>query len=389
MTLILIIIGAAYFILPFLSTPLLFWGIYKDRKNYMWYMSGVILNLAFIGYYYIPRPSNDLYRHFIRMDNLNGLSISEVLSFQPLIIQNLWFYFISVTENYSLLPFSAVILTFYFVLKPLFKFGKKEQISQKITLSFFIIIIVWMHLIWPISGVRNSVAMALFFYGLYQEFILKEKAPKSYIYYLLAALIHYSALILIGLRIFIALFKRINWLFVGGILLWGLFADSIINILNNSNITYLNEVSTKGEIYTGYSNFSNFGLLNLSMKFLFCVIYVLIYFTLKKKENNIFEKYKGFYNYGLVLSLFCIGAFNNLLIVDRFGFLVLSFIPILMMPLLNKGKNKLINSLYIIYYIPFVLLGLYIQYMYLRQASYEINLIEIFTKNLIRLITKT
>lgn len=392
MTLILILVGAAYFIFPFLSTPLLFLGIYKDRKNYIWYISGIVLNLALIGYYYIPRPSNDLYRHFLRMDILGSLPISDVLTSQPLIIQSLWFYLVSITGNYSLLPLSAVILTFYLVLKPVVKFGTEEKISQKLVLSFLVIIIVWMHLIWPISGVRNSVAMAFFFYGLYQEFINKEKRRKSYFYYLIAALIHYSALILIALRISIILFRRsTKWLFAGLLLLWSLFADSIIKMLNKVDLEYFSEIANKGNSYAGYgfSNFSDFGLVNVSIKVLFCVIYISMYFILKKKENKTFQKYKILYNYGLVLSLFCLGAFNNLLIVDRFGSLVLNLIPIIMMPLLNAGKNKLINSLYTVYYIPFIALGIYIQYIYLRQATYEISLIEMLTKNIIRLITKT
>lgn len=387
MTITLILITSIYLLFPFLSTPILLFGIYKDKKNYIWYMSGIILNLALIGYYYIPNISNDLYRHFIRMDMLRDMSISEVLRYQPLIIQNLWFYLISLTNNYNLLPFTAIIITFYFTLKPLLDFGKNEKLSNRKLICFVILILAWMHLIWPISGVRNSVAIALFFYGLYKEFIKNDNIKRSYIYYILSTLIHYSVFVLIILRIIIKVFKKIDSKFMGILLLWGVFTNVIIGVINKINVPYLEQVANKAIAYTGYTGFSNFGLFNIGIMLIFCMVYIYYFYKLKKTNKEVFYKYESFYKFGLVLSLFCIGAFNNLLIVNRFGYLVLSFLPFVIMPIIRK-KNIMINSLLIIYYIPFIILGLFIQLIQFRYASFETGIINILSKDILRLIMK-
>lgn len=385
MTLILFIIGIVYFNLPFLSTPLLFTGLYVDKRNYKWYIKGIVLNLALIGYNYIPSITNDLYKHFMRLDSLKDLPLSKVITLQPLIFQSLWFYAVSLTGNYSILPFSAVILTYYYIIKDAVEFGIDEKVSQKVVLSFVIILIVWWQIIWPISGVRSSVAIAFFFHALYKEYIKKEKSLKTYIFYILGALLHYSVFILVALRFVIPIVKRFATIFAFALLTWSFFADMFISILSKLNIKYVREVAEKGAIYSDFGGFSSFTIVNLGIKFILCLICIGTIFMLRNEKSITYTKYKTFYDYGLVISMFCIGSFGNLIILDRFGYLVLSIIPIVVMPLIKTKIGNLVKSLYIISYIPAVILGIFIQYVYLGRATYKVSLFEMITRNIISL----
>ena len=112
-----------YLLFPMLSTPLAIFGVCFDPKHYNYYSVAIVLNLAFIGYYFEPLISDDLYRHFLDINHLQKMHIIDVVRMyatDPLVVKNLWFFVVSRTKISGLLPFSAVFITYYILVRDIF-----------------------------------------------------------------------------------------------------------------------------------------------------------------------------------------------------------------------------------------------------------------------------
>lgn len=383
--------GIIFVLFPILSTPIGFLGLLIDKKHYKFYIIGIVFNLAIIGYYFVPPEIFDLYRHFQRMNFLEMLSIKEVFnmySTDPLILKNIWFYIVSLTNNYSLLPFSAILISYYIVLRDINKFGIKEKIPSGVIVSCILLVIVWWQLIWIMSGIRFPAAIALFFHGLFREYIEEKKNLKTYIFYIIPLFLHYSVFILVAFRIGIYFFKKFKKISILMLLLWSFFSSIVLNLLTLINIPYISGVAEKSKVYLLWSDATNFIIVNNFFKLFLCIIFVLAYIYLKRAYYNFFSKYQDFYYFGLLISLFCIGGTSISIILDRFGYFVLFMLTFLMMPIVNKKTNKLLVQLICLMYIVLLTIGLIFQYTTLKGTFYEITLLEFLSKNVIDLLIK-
>ena len=384
------LIGIGYIFFPMLSIPLLIIGTFLDRKNMVFYFFGLILNLALIGYYYIPEESKDLYVHFTTMEYLKNISFESVINqyaIDPLIGKNILFYLIAKTNNYNILPFLAIFTTYFIIIKDLIYFGRKEGISNTLISSIAFGVIVWWALIWPMSGVRSSVVLALFFHGLFREFILGKKNWKTCIFYILPCLIHYSPVLLIVIRLLLPLYNKISTgIIIVFLLVWGLLVDQVLIILSKVNIPYITGLIGKVTVYDDVNIDSQYFIITNLFKLLFCILLIISYFMLKSKKNIIYESYRKFYDFGLLLSVFCIGGINNFIILDRFGYLVLAILPLFILPVIKFSKSKYIKSYLLLLYPAFLLIGLYINYIPLKTTNYGLTMYEFFSKNIIDIL---
>ncbi|MER2125810.1 hypothetical protein, partial [Solibacillus sp.] len=159
-----------YLLTPILMTPfIIFLLIYSEKytKIYSFLLS---FNIGIIGYYFVPPINFDLFRHFLKLDELSTLSLIDALQYNqsPLVIENLWFYAIALIGDYGLLPLGAITLSYYFVIVITVEYCKSRKISKIYILTAILLILSWYQLINPMSGVRFSTALSLSAYGIYK-----------------------------------------------------------------------------------------------------------------------------------------------------------------------------------------------------------------------------
>lgn len=380
-----VLIGIIYAFFPILSTPLILVGLYLDKKNTTAYLFGIVFNLALIGYYYTPDVSKDLYRHFITVYNLS--STGDMLA-DPLIVKNIWFYLIGITQNYSLLPFSAIFLTYFIVTKNVFDFGKRENISHSLIASMALLIIIMWPLIWPMSVVRFSVMLVLFFHGLYRELVQGKKNWKTYMLYISVCFIHYAALVLLAIRIALAVSKKKS-IVIALALTWGFFINGFIFILNKINLPYFVGLTSKVARYDDFARDTSYTILTGLIFISYSVILILSYYILNRRYHDIYEKYERFFDYGLLISMFSIGSiYYSELIINRFGYLVMIFLLLILMILMKHDKSKILRYLYWSYLPVIVLVGSFLQYVKLKSTVYTLSLNDYLIKNIIDLLIK-
>lgn len=331
-----------YLLFPILSTPLAFFGLCFDKKYYKYYSIAIIFNLAFIGYYFEPLISDDLYRHFLDISHLQKMKIIDVVRMyatDPLVVKNLWFFVVSITKVPGLLPFSAIFITYYILVRDTFEFAQKERISHGYTVSFVVMVLIFWQLIWVMSGVRFSVSLVLFFHGLHREFIQEKRNWTTWSFYFLPLFIHYSVIILVAIRGLVLLRGWIKHVAKISLLFWSHFAELVIILLSSFGGSYLQGVTRKMHAYMLYSNESQYMLVTKYLKLAYCILFILGLGLLKKKHRSIYEENREIYDYGLWLSLFCIGGSSIFIIPDRFGFMVLAMLPLVFLPLLRCNKT--------------------------------------------------
>lgn len=381
------ILSVVYIFFPILCTPLVILGLYWDKRKYKYYIFILILNLAIIGYHFKPLVADDLYRHFKIMDELKKMGLINIFKGDPLIIKNIWFYFLALL-NKGLLPFSAIMITYYTILKDIFYFSKKEGFSHVVTTNISLIILIFVQLIWVMSGIRFAVSISLFIHGLYKEFVLKEKGFGTYVFYIVPCFIHYSTFILIFIRFLIIFKNKSKTIIIISLLSWGYFAKFLVNILEEIKIEYVQEVAFKANIYLNYTNNTSYMLVTNLLKLFYCIIFIIFFIYLRKKNNSLYKKYQDIYDYGLLMSLFCMGGFNIFIILDRIGFVVLILLPLVLIPVFKYNKAKLLKQIAKLSFMPIILIGLYLQYVPLKATNYNITFIELITKDIVRLFIK-
>lgn len=383
------IISLLSIFLPILSIPLVFVGLYLDNKNYKFYSLLLVFNIAIIGYYSIVPETHDLTRHYLELHSLIGKSLKEVLDqsiTDPLIIKNIWFYLISKTGNFDLLPFTAIILTYYFLLRDTYYLGKKEFMTKGVLFIIAIFLITWYPLERPLSGVRYYVAITLFIHGLYREYVEGKRNLVTYSLYVMPLLLHYGIIILFLIRLFLAFSKKINVYFYIIILFWGIFSTIAIDILSNTNIIYISQVAEKAKRYMIYKRDDTLEFIIIIIKILITIIFAGSVFIIKEKYFEFYYKYKKIYDFGLIVSLFIIGGANIYILPDRYFYIILYLLPLILIPMLKFSNNILIKQYFVLFWIAFMVIGAYYQYVKFKDLKFDITFVEIISKNFISLL---
>lgn len=371
---------------PIISTVFIITALYIDKEKYRIYLFLLVLNIALIGYYFEPYITNDLYRHYEFIDYMKIHNLKTVFSIDALFIKNIWFYLVGVSGLKSLLPFSAILITYYIALTDIFEYSKISNIKHTLTVNFSIFVLIYIQLIWVMSGIRFSIAFVLFLHGLYREFIKKERGITTYLYYLLPCFIHYSIFVLVIIRLFL-LFKGVSRYILSFILLiWGFFTEAIAELLNLSGVSYFQGIASKIEFYIGYSDTDNYSIFTNILKLFVSLLLTVTLLWMKKNSKAIFKKYEDIYLFTLYLSLFCLGGYNIFIIPDRFGFVLITLSPIVLMPFYMASKNKIIKYFAVLSFLPIILAGIYLQYIPLKATNYSIGLVEFFLNNIFQLL---
>ena len=184
-------------ICPILSLPLIFLGIYKR------YQGATIFFALFLAIFaYLLCPLEDLYRHTLNYYYWEGKTIHSI-KFDDLQLNGIIVYLYQFMVNHDI-PFDFIRLieapVSFLLFVNIFIYKLKHSsaaYTHKDLFLRFVILFLFFDYLYTIIGVRYGFALSIYLYGLHFA-IDRNKKFKSFILFLIAALIH-SSFFLLGL----------------------------------------------------------------------------------------------------------------------------------------------------------------------------------------------
>lgn len=358
-----------YLMFPILLTPIIIYNLFKNGKYYKLYLLMLSCNIGFIGYYYIPPVTYDLYRHFQKIDMLKSLGFQDFLSSlgeTPLFIGNIIFYFVGLTEDYNLLPFLAIAVTYYFAFLTIYEYFILKKVNKFYIFYSMLFVLAWFQLILPMSGIRFSSALSLSVYSIYRIYCKNDN--KAVIYIILASFFHVGVILLL---VILFLLKFVNTkIVVCIIIIIGLSLEAFLVLLQIFPIEYFALIVYKIEAYSTFRAPSILDTMLYYLKILSCSS-IFIYILLRKKHLNK-QIPKHLIDYILILLLIFLVFFSIPTTINRYSYFILIFVPIVIgRDFLNLNKN--LRAIMYILFSPIILLGFYIQYLQLRLSIFKVT----------------
>lgn len=179
--------------------------VFTERNKVIAY---ALLLGAFFGYlaYFIdPSPTIDLARYFEKMEMLTHFSLNRFLSYYDLSAQldlSNWFFFgISKLNDVHLMPLIVMFFVYSSVFYMILDNRKRNNVSNKLLLVQMFVVISFLSFPGIASNIRNISAFVFFMLGFYFEVYHEKNWKKVAWLYLVAILIHKTAVILILLRV--------------------------------------------------------------------------------------------------------------------------------------------------------------------------------------------
>lgn len=321
------------------------------KKNYKKIMCLILafdfsFALAVFAYYWVPSEEYDLSRYYTWMNNMQVFKGDILINYlffergEP--ITMVYFYIISLIDNYSLLPFFPTLISYFIMFYIIIDYCQINKYSNKMTIFLILLFISLFKYIFLVSGIRSTFAMILCTLALYEEFIKSNKKWYIKLLYVIALGIHNGVIAIIFVRILLNInkilkMKTIRLIFtiitiiVISILLLILFSDKIefLAFIKEKIISYIN-------IKPIISLQSIFRSLQL---FLFAGILFLVWKN-KIYDNVYTEDMQKYYKFLQILTIICLIAFIYYDIWIRY----LDFILFLELPiianLLTSYKDK-------------------------------------------------
>ena len=327
----------------------IFWGCLGfviPRKYMRIYMILAAVGLSSLYFFFQPPVRYDLYRHYEMMHLIRKYDLwtvmSGALNNKNRVLESIqqgspvylfYTYLISRLQIDQLLPVLTGIVIYVSTSSIILMAADDidENIADwKISFCFFFLLA--MLDFRTISGLRNMTSYALFAYVLYKDLVRKANKPLCFIAYLVIANIHTSIYILIFIRLLIVL----NRLIPKVVLVIGLLAayssvDLILHYLERyAYIPMIQALIIKMYIY-GFGGGSRYIIYKGVLRFIFMVIYLLLYLYCRKK----IPQTERFYKYGDFILLFSMYAFGAVRQYDIFVrsnvFLYFAILPFLLL----------------------------------------------------------
>lgn len=262
----------------------------------------------------------------IRMD-LGFLYLNKIIAFFGANYQ--WIFVIS-----------SFIINF-FICKVIFEKSNNKFLSLFIyicgTLFFF-----------SLNGIRQTMALALFYYSL--KYIEKQNIKKYFFINIVGALFHASAILFLPL--YFILSKKLSVKLKLFLILIMIFILPIsINIIHNLLLT------TKYSMYITTGAYNPLDAINVStiINILLFVVYEYIYQT-KKIQDKQFNIYNNIHFLGIIISLFITQISLAMRVFMYFRYIEFLSVPYLLSKMTTSKKNYkilmiIICALYFVYFI--------------------------------------
>ncbi len=167
--------------------------------------------LALLGFFYVPYYTADLVRLTEYMNSWANMNVYELIdacanTTSPVYLA--YFWLIGQFRVDGLLPAITAFLGYSLIFSCAWDYSRRCECGNKglaYAIAFLMGTTLFMGLI---SGIRNSLANALVFYAWYGEFYKGSKFILSLPLYIVAALLHPAAVVLVALRFIFFLFQR-------------------------------------------------------------------------------------------------------------------------------------------------------------------------------------
>ena len=133
-------------VLLFISLILikLFYDKQQIKKVLLIIAFDISLLLALLAYYWIPTDEYDLFRYYEwmhNMQNLKGLDLISYLLSRGEYLSMLYFYVISIIDNFALLQFFPVLIGYMIIFYLIIDFSSIKKIKWPITLFCLLLVL--------------------------------------------------------------------------------------------------------------------------------------------------------------------------------------------------------------------------------------------------------
>lgn len=338
--------------------------------------------LSCISFSYIPVKSDDLYRHFLDLNYLRDFNIIDVVSLDFLFIKNLFFYLVSLTKINGLLAFISTFVTYYLIVLVMINVSKKYNTSK---IQYILLVLICLSVLpytFVVSGVRFHMAVAIFVYACYREFIEKKNNMLTNILYILPVFLHYSAIVFILFKLLSNITHKNKYVFAILCLILSTYSYWKIWLLDFISNASLKGFVDKVEMYSEEFVYKS------SWQWLLLVFYIIVYLTiffvsiilkenkkekikneLKNKEKIEIIDIRLKYLSGLFFSM-SIGNIESFYLSERF--LIIGIILLIIYTLGFKVTKNSIKYIYFAMFPIFIYVGFYIQYIRRLNGVFEI-----------------
>lgn len=342
-----------FILVPIIGLPIyiLYYLLDKNKSGILY---SILLGIMFgiLAYYFNPPENYDLYRLKIIVSELVNLDFKSVLSLSKIsdleLIPMIYSYLIALTNNFNLLQFFVVSIGYSLLFYMLYDYRKITKLD---TLSFIAVVlftIFGFNTLYFISGLYNYIAIIIFSFAIYSEYIKKNKKIFSYILYALTLFIHNSMFFPFSILIIYKLSNnKLNFKSTSLVLFVFFFAYYILNFINN--YTGISIISKLLDMYNSYVG-GNSGFKNLysgNILFIELIKWIVTILCILLEVNR--KKFSDVNGFILLLSLGTLLMIPRSRVMIRFVMLI-QFVGIVpMIDLLkNSNKNKVLNFMIII-----------------------------------------
>ena len=186
-----------FILFPIIGLPIyLFYYVFDKNKKGILYSAVIGLTLGILAYYFVPRTDYDLYRHQMIVSQLTGISFQQFLILSKEIelefLPSLYSYIIALFHNLNLLQFFIVSLGYFILLFMLYDYRKISKIKVLPFLFIVLFTLFGFNTLYFISGLYYYIAIIIFAYAFYIEYVKKGNKMVSYLLYLSTLFIHNS-----------------------------------------------------------------------------------------------------------------------------------------------------------------------------------------------------
>ena len=343
-----------FLIYPILTLPLILLGAIKDKKYRLIYMILLAFDIALITLHFDPSSYNlDLNVYFSTMDVMKNMSWNtfiQTYSEQKEFLTNFLFYIFASIGNYGLWNFIVTFICYSLFFYMITDYTKIKKISDRNYFLILFLAIILYNNFFVMTGIRNSLAMMLFLFILYIEFIKENKKIFYKILYIIPCLIHMSMVLAIILRLLLVVYKgRKRKYIIIGLMFYAFFPNIILQIANR-----LNGISVFSDLYiktTNYVTGQNETIFVNIMYMIRTLIFINLFIIFEKLYKNDNTRIK---NSTELICLFVFLSFNYTVIMYRWFdastiLLCLSFINKIDLYKRIKGIYKILLGLSIIF----------------------------------------
>lgn len=305
--------------------------------------------LSILAFFQEVSKGSDLNTAFYHLDKIRQLGwnyfntkdINESMYFSGRDALKVYFYILSFFPYNNFYSSISIFFIYYLPLKSTLTVCSFYRTHIKTT-KYLLILLIWMIDFFDASnGVRNMLSFSIFIYALIQELysVTKQKRFISWGLYIISALIHSSAWILILLRLLLFLKNKRLYIMAGIVLLiWSYsleyltpllqtISGSISGSLEHQLNAYTYNNNTAGNFdTTGFNNQSSYLLMRL-FRIIHISLFIYMFYLLWDRAKRL----SSLPIFVFLLSTFCIGsAFSNIAnnVLTRYSFAMIFLTPI-------------------------------------------------------------